>query len=108
MASAACTAAWICSWMAIDKSGGGSPPELPAAVEVDGVVVTRVGLELDITDATADVGLDYLEVIASSVSVVELCYCACVMRTVTRYTERPLRDLPATSQLRLTTVKVAL
>ena len=94
--------------MATDKSGGGTIPELQAAVEVDGVVVTRIELELDITETKADVGLDLLEVnvIVSNGSMVELCYCACVVTT--HYTERLQHDLPAISQLRLTTVKVAL
>ena len=77
-------------------------------LSIDGVVVTHVGLELDITEMKADVGLDLLEgnVTASSGSVVELCYCACVVTT--RYTERPQHDLPATSQLRLTTLSLSI
>ena len=94
--------------MATDKSGGGTTPELQAAVEVDGVVVTRVGLELDITETKADVGFDLLEVnvTVSNGSMVELCYCACIVTMC--YTECLQHDLPAISQLRLTTVKVAL
>ena len=87
-----------------NPGGNGSLSEKEQGIRFPCLCCNAIGWD----GGSADVGLDYLEVIASSVSVVELCYCACVMRTVTRYTERPLRDLPATSQLRLTTVKVAL